>query len=151
MTIMSLKPKIDHQVEKPKTSVKSFPLKFKVGNKKSWVSPGIYQVKIVRIEKKTPFKDKPVLEFLFEITSGEYKGIELRGFCNANYEIFSENTKLYQWYAAVTGDVLGYGDELDTNVFFDKIIEVQIEEKISKKTKNKFSNVTKIIRMVYEL
>lgn len=151
MTATPLKPKLGHQVEGPKTSEKALPLKFKVGNKRSWVPPGAYRVKVNNIEKKTPFGDRPVLEFLFEIVSGDHKGVELRGFCNANYETFSENTKLYQWHAAVTGDELEPGDELEINVFFDKILEVEVEEKISKKTKNKFSNVTKILGVIGEL
>lgn len=151
MTVMPLKPKLALQFEGSKPSKKTSPLKFKVGNKRSWVPPGTYQLKVNSIEQKTLFQNKSVLEFLFEIATGDHRGVELRGFCNANYETFSENTKLYQWHAAVTGDELEPGDELGVEVFYKKVIEAEVEDKISRKTKSKFSNVTKILKVIYEL
>lgn len=126
------------------------PLKFKVGNKRAWIPAEIYNAEVVSIEQKMLFKDKPILEFIFEIASGEHEKTELRGFCNANYQTFSENTKLYQWCAAATGNTFEPGEELDLGVFYNKVLIVKVEEKISRKTKNKFSNVTEILGIFYE-
>lgn len=152
MTIDPNKPKKDLIIVRGGSREKPPSLKIKVGSPRSWIPPGKCHVTVKNIEKTRPFKDKWAFQFTFEVSDGEYHGVQLRGFCNANYETYSQNTKLFQWLSVVTGDdFLEPGDELDLNVFFDKLLEVKVEEKISKKTKNKFSNVTEIIGVVCEL
>lgn len=131
-------------------SLKVLQLTFKVGKKRSWVPPGIYQAKITKIEQVNNF-NKPVLNFIFEIVAGDCREVELRGFVNANYETFSENTKLYQWYLAASGEALLPEETIHMDDFYNKVLEVKVEDKISKKTKNQFSNVTEILRVVHEL
>jgi len=105
----------------------------------------------VNIEKVCVFKSKPVLFLSFEIVEGEHRGIVLRGFCNAAHETFSENTKLYQWYYKITGDALEPGDEADLSPLFNKVLKIQVSDNVSRKTKNKFSNVKDILGVICEL
>lgn len=125
-------------------------MKFKIGRKTILLSEGTYSAVITSIKKITNFK-RPALEFIFEIVEGEYKGVELRGFCNADYEVFSSNTKLYKWYEKATGQSLEPSDDLDADDFLNRVLKVKIENKKSKKTGNDFSNVTEILGVVREI
>ncbi len=147
MTSDDLKANLPVNIAKDKTRAS---LKFKVGTRSTWVPPGNYQVIVKEIKMTTPYKNKPVIEFLFEIASGDNRGVQLRVFCNGDYTAFSGATKLYQWHAVVSGDDFEC-EELDMSIFYDKLIEVGVVEKISKKTKIKFSNVLKIIRVLRDL
>lgn len=125
-------------------------MKLRVGERQSSVPEGEYQAIVKDIRTSKNF-NRDVFEFLFEIVDGPHKGVQARGFCNADYEAFTSHTKLYHWYEMVTKDALTTGDELDTDDFYNKVLIVRVETKVSKKTKNEFSNVTEIVGVKDEL
>lgn len=125
-------------------------MKLKVGNSIDTVPDGTYELIIRKIEQSTVYK-RPCLVFMFEVATGKFKGSELKGFCNVDYETFSNRTKIYQWYFIVTGDELEHGDSLDTEDFIAKVIEAKVVTKTSRRTKMEFSNVTEILKVVGEV
>ncbi|HRK01685.1 MAG TPA: hypothetical protein PLH57_03410 [Oligoflexia bacterium] len=126
-------------------------IKISLGPRQTVVPAGEYLAKLVEIKEGTFVGQRKTFEFLFEIASGEHSGIIVRGFVNANYETFSEYTKLRQWATMVARFDTDMGAKLDLDIFFGKILKVKVETKVSKKTKNLFSNVTAILGLEYEL
>lgn len=125
-------------------------MKFKVGQVMHQVPDGIYRIIVRQIINSATYK-RPCFVFNCEIAEGEHKGTVARAFCNADYDVFSNHTKLYQWYSIVAGENLETGDEIDLSAFYDKVLEVRIETKTSRKTNNNFSNVVEIIKVVMEV
>lgn len=125
-------------------------MKVLVGQRKRLVPPGEYQARIVDIRKKEVVNKKCVFEFVFEISDGVQQGAKLSGFVPAGYEAFTEYTKLYQWYLAATGDALEEGAALDLDDFKGRVLKVRCETKVSRRTKNEFSNVVEILGLVME-
>jgi len=125
-------------------------MKFKVGKRNNCIPDGEYDAIVNEIRRIQTYR-RPALEFHFEIADGEHRGTELKGFCNADYESFTNRTKLYQWYEKVTGDSLEADSMLDTDQFKEKVLQVRVESKTSKKTGNKFSNVVEILGVKCEL
>lgn len=124
-------------------------MKIKVGTRSS-VPSGEYKVVVENIEKEEKFK-RQNLVFYFRIVEGPYKDSILRGFINVQYESFSEHTKLYDWLSKTLGYAPELNEEIDTDVFYNRVLIVQVESKASKKTGNSFGNVTRIIRTDMEL
>lgn len=124
-------------------------LKFKLGRKSQAIPDGEYLAKVLEI-KRTQVFQKPVLELDFEVADGEHRGSALKAFINFPYETFSAQTKLYRW-ASVVLNGASPGDEIDASIFLDKLLRVRVEMKESRRTKNRFSNVTEILAMVGDL
>jgi hypothetical protein len=125
-------------------------IKVRVGLRAQVVPPGAHRARVTQIKEGEFFKRRTI-EFVFELVDGEHKGVQVRGFLNGDYDAFSAHTKLYKWFTAATKDELEPGAELDLDAFYNKVFEVQIETKTSRKTKNQFSNVTEILRTVWDL
>jgi len=125
-------------------------MKISVSKKSASIPPGEYQSIIKDISLTKNFK-RDIIEFLFEVVEGPYSGTALRGFCNGSTVEISSHSKLYRWYQCATGDELEDGHELNTDDFLNKVLTVDVKTKISKKTKNSFSNVTDILGVRYEL
>lgn len=124
-------------------------MKFKIGERQAAIPSGEYHAVLWELKETQLFK-KRHLVFTFEIRGGLHHGMHLRGFINADYDSFSPFTKLWKWAAAVAEGDMDPGDELDTEIFWHKILKVRVETKISKKTGNPFSNVTEIEGVVIE-
>lgn len=124
---------------------------FKVGARQQVVPPGEYIARIIDIKEEKNYKRR-VFHFYFEIAEGPHRGVCLRGFVNGQYETFSEYSKLYQWYQAVSGDALEVGAEVTLDAFYEKILKVEVAPaKLSGKTSNPFSNVSRILGVYMEL
>ena len=127
-------------------------IKVKVGAAQKVVPDGEYKCLVREIKEGSFVGKRKTYEFIFEIADGEHKGVQIRGFVNGNYESFSSNTKLYRWYCFAIGESeLPVGDELSLDEFLDKLFVVRIVTKISKKTKNTFSNVEEVISKYMDL
>ena len=126
-------------------------LKIRLGDRHQFIPPGEYRAKITDIREGTFVGKRKSLEFMFELLDGEHVGKTARGYVNAHYDSFSEYTKLRQWITAVGKIDTDPGTEIGLDLFFDKVLRVQVETKISKKTGNTFSNVTGILGVVCEL
>ena len=126
-------------------------IKIKIGQRQQLIPDGEYRVKLSEVKEGSYIGKRKTLEFHFLIADGEHHGVLVRGFVNAHYETFSEHTKLYRWIKAVSNECLDPGEELDLDVLYEKILRVQISTKESKKTKNKFSNVTDILGVYLDL
>lgn len=124
---------------------------FTIGTRQTKIPPGDYSARVVEVKEGTFIGKRKSLQFAFEIADGDYQGTQLRGWVNAHYESFSEHTKLFRWYSNVCKDDMDVGEKKTTKVFFDKILKIKVETKISKKTQNEFSNVTDILGVIYDL
>jgi hypothetical protein len=125
-------------------------IKIKMGDRSQHIPAGEYLAKVTII-KEGQFAKRRTLEFYFEIADGPHRETMIRGFVNAHYESFSSHTKLRQWILAITKDAYESQDEVDLDIFLNKVLRVTVESKISKKTKNQFSNITNILGMVEDL
>lgn len=126
-------------------------LVIKVGERLPTIPPGQYLAKVTEIVPTMFLNKRKTLEFRFEIVDGPYRGVRIRGFVNAHYESFTNFSKLGQWILKVLKEELPAGEELNLNIFFDKILVVQVETKISRKTKHSFSNVVDILEVKLEI
>jgi hypothetical protein len=125
-------------------------LKVRAGANSQRVPPGQYRVRIINIEQKATF-NKPIFIFKFEIAEGDHHGKSLNGFVNGAYEVFSPNTKLYQWYQVASGEAPEAGEAIEFGAFENKIFLVEVKDKESKKTKLVFSNVVELLGVICEL
>jgi len=127
-------------------------MKIKIGKPNTIIPPGNeYRAYITEIKESNTYKRK-ALEFTFEIdTPEEFAGTELRGFCNADYEVFTNRTKLVKWLEVAIGKEFEAGDEIDLDEFKEKLLRISVETKTSKRTKMEFSNVTDILELELEL
>lgn len=125
-------------------------MEFKVGDRCHAVPDGEYEAILIEVQENQRFNKKQ-LDFRFELKNKDVVGNIVRGFVNISYDSFSAHTKLYKWHQAVTGEDLEPGCSLNIDVFMDKVLLVKVETNTSRKTKNKFSNVTEIKRVIYEL
>lgn len=126
-------------------------LKIKFGSRQQVVPSGEYRVIVRDIRKDKFIGKRDSLEFIFEIADGSHAGSQIRGFANAHYETFSEYTKIWRWLAAINAADDDPALEIDLDVFYDKVLNVKIETKISRKTGNQFSNVTDILGVACDL
>lgn len=110
-----------------------------------------YKAMIIEIKKGKYKGKRDNFYFTFEIAEGPHKGVQIRGFVNAHYKVFSEYTKLIQWYERATGHPVEPGEEINLQNFQNRVLVVNVEDKTSKETKNAFSNVTDILSLVAEL
>lgn len=125
-------------------------LRLKVGQRRPCIPDGEYVAMITGIKTDTKF-GKRTITLEFEIAQGREVGVKLLCFCNANYESFSEHTKIFQMYLATTGDDLPPGEEMDLNNFYGKLLLVEVTQRKSKKSQNVFSNVGRILKCVGEI
>lgn len=126
-------------------------MKVKIGLKSQSIPDGEYHVMVKKIVETKVFKRR-TLEFHFEVVEGPHKDIQCRGFVNMEYETISAHTKLYKWISIATNAELDAGEDCDLeNTFGDKVFLARIESRTSKKTKNAFSNVTELKKVVHEL
>lgn len=126
-------------------------LKIKLGHRQSLIPPGRYRAKVTKICESKFAGTRRTFHFNFQVADGEFQGAEIKGFVNANYESFSEHTKLKKWLDKVAKTDSEVGEILDLDIFFDKILVVLVETKSSKRTKNQFSNVVDILEVYHEL
>jgi hypothetical protein len=126
-------------------------IRVKFGDRQQWVPAGEYKVRVASIDRHSFNGKRAVFHFNFVIVDGPHKDVKMRGFVNANYEAFTAYSKLFQWCTAVMGEEPEPGDGLSLSIFYDKVLRVRVEEKTSRMTKNKFSNVTEILGVDYEL
>jgi hypothetical protein len=126
-------------------------IKIKAGVRHAHIPPGNYKVRVTEIRESTFINKRKTFEFHFEVAEGEFKGTNMRGFVNGNYESFSPYTKLHRWMLPFTKGDLESGDELDLDIFMNKILIASVADKISRKTGNIFSNVTEILGVHCEL
>ena len=126
-------------------------IKVKAGLNQQFVPPGEYLAKVTEIREGTYINKRKIYEFIFEIADGPSRGTIVRGFVNGHYEAFSEYTKLRQWLNTISGNCVEAGEEIDLDIFFNKILRVTLEPKQSRKTKNAFSNVTNILGVYQQL
>jgi hypothetical protein len=146
---MSQTPKKKGEYPKNNLDSKSFLLRMGGGNL-CHIPPGEYEaiVHSVSVEKKY---NRKTLVLMFEIHGGENDGEYLRGFANANYEVFSKETKVSKWVECSLGRELEEGEDIDpVKAFQERILKVQVEDK---ETKGGIllSNITDIIGLVREL
>ena len=120
-------------------------IKIKAGMRDQHIPPGEYRARVSEIREASFIAKRKTFEFIFEIADGEHRGTSLRGFVNAEYESYSQHTKMYRWIMVNNKGDFGPGDVLDLDIFKGKILRVQVEDKISRKTKIVFSNVTDIL------
>lgn len=125
-------------------------MRFLIGERFTAVPEGEYEVVLKDIKDHKTYK-RPSLMFVFEIVKGEHAGTKANAFLNINYKTFSPFTKLYKWHTTVLGHELGPDEEINTDVFLNKVLRVKVEAKIAKKTKNTFSNVTDILGVIRDL
>ncbi len=125
-------------------------MKLVAGGKNRHIPPGQYKARVIRIESGSFFGRRKAIHMTFEILEGPSKGTEINAFFNAHYEHFSPYTKFYRWYSIVTRESPEAGEEMDTDLFMGKVILVNVEDKVSTKTKNLFSNVTDIIEVIHD-
>jgi hypothetical protein len=125
-------------------------LKLKVGENRACIDPGKYKAFIRNISMEQKYQ-KDTLVFLFEIAEGPHKGIQCNGYCNANYASFTSNTKLHKWYSNVAGEEPSPGTDFDLEVFYDKVLLVEVSTKKSRKTGNLFSNVMSVLEYCDDL
>ena len=124
---------------------------FQVGDRRSALPEGEYDVVLLKIEKASYGGKRARLDFVFEVRSGEFRGSIVKAFVNSQYEKFSSFTKLYQWWCIAAGREPEEGEDISTQVFFDKVLRVKIETKVSRKTAIAFSNVTQILSVTGEI
>lgn len=110
-----------------------------------------YKARIIKLEKKPIFKNRDCYEIHFLIVEGEYKDEIVRFFANASYKKFSARTKMYDLIKTAYGEDFDDDTEIELDTLKEKIYLIQTVNKTSKKTKNVFSNVLKVIRVVGEL
>jgi hypothetical protein len=123
----------------------------KVGSRQQRVPPGEYLAEVVEVKEGSFIGKRRTLQFQFKISDGPSRGILINGFVNAHYESFTEYSKLYQWYQRATGHSLNPDEEINLENFYHKLLKVRVEDKTSKKTGNKFSNVSDILALAGEL
>lgn len=126
-------------------------LKVPIGTKLTNIPNGEYEAILEKIEEEKKFNRRTLI-FTFKIVSGDYSQYLARAFVNFNYETFTEHSKLYKMYFATLGREVDF-DETEINLadFYERVLLVKIENKASKKTGNKFGNVTEIIKTVRAL
>lgn len=125
-------------------------MKFRVGKAGKVIPSGKTIARVLDIKTEVKYKRKTLI-FTFEVLNPkEFHGVELLGWVPAHYESFSSHTKLYKWHTAATGDELNADDEINLEVFMNKALIVEVVDRTSKKTKNKFSNVSEIVEVHHE-
>lgn len=125
-------------------------MKFKISNPTHLVPEGNYDAKVIKVDSARIYQ-KNTLILWFEILNGDYNGSIIKGFLNAQYEVITRNTKLFQWYEKVIGHELDENEEIDTDNFFNRALKVSVKNKVSRKTKNEFSNVSEILHLISEI
>ncbi len=126
-------------------------LTVKIGDSLRHIPDGEYKAIVRDIHADSFIKQRKSFVIKFEVAEGEHKGVALNSYLNGQYETFSARTKLFQWYSTVAGYEPDTGDEINLEMFQDKLLKVKVETKISKKTGQKFSNVTNVLEVVCEL
>ena len=122
----------------------------KIGERQKTVPEGHYKAVVLKIEERTRFNKKQ-LDFTFELKDQNEHGVILKAFLNANYESFTSHTKIYRWLAVANKNDLEEGAVFSEKIFYNKVFLVEVKEKISRKTKNLFCNVTEIVKVLHEI
>ena len=122
-----------------------------MGERQQQVPEGEYQATIIEIKETSYLGKRRTLNLVFEIKEGKFFGNRLNGFANANYKSFSEHSKIWKWYSTTTGKTPDTGDDFDLEEMKNYVVQIQVKNKESRKTKNAFSNVTDIIKPIMEL
>ena len=120
-------------------------IKITIGERHIAVPDGDYDVVVDEIRKGKFSGKRDTLEFIFRVVKGDYKDALVRGFVNAHYANFSEHTKLFNWIKAISDDPLERGDQVDLEIFFNKVLKVRVKATESRLTKNPFGNVKEIL------
>lgn len=124
-------------------------MKLKIGDRIQAIPDGEYLAVVESIQIVTMFK-RTTLDMRFCIKDSPYNGVILRGYININYKSFSVHTKFFKMVQAISKDELETGDEIDTDIFLNKLLRVRTKKNISNKTKNEFSNVVEILGVEIE-
>ncbi len=114
----------------------SRPAPVEVGQEEDWtceaekalpkIPAGEYQALVIQSKKKTyrfNRKEREKIEFRFKIFSGEFDGIELRGYC-PYYKKAGTSTKLYRWAVLAMG---ARADRISPLPFRGKLFKVLVD------------------------